>query len=1134
MRRNHAVFLFLAIVIIFVAAQALAEQSKTTPSGEVQIIKTKGMGTFSSKDAPMEIRKQEACSAAFFDALRDIAEIISEKENRMIMEEDDKEKKSFFAISQEKVGEFNVYSKSSIENDDLKVNVIVVDYKEQKFVVKDFVLSSPAAELTKQFINWNNPPKSISGVMIEGVEYLSDGTVEVRLSYSYTPTKAQNVAHGAEPPKEPILKIETGMHTASITRIDIDAANRFLVTGSHDKTVRLWELPSGRLVRVLRPPIGEGAEGMLYSAAISPDGRQIACGGWTGVDWEGTASIYLFNRATGEMARRIEGLPEVIGHLSFSPDGKYLAAGLGGKNGIRIFRAADGTLIGEDKDYGDASYSIVFDQKNRIAVSSGDGYIRLYAPPGKAVLKPLAKEKASGGEKPASLAFSPDGKLLAVGFINSTRVNVLCASKLTFLNEPDTSGVDKGHLGSVAFSADGRYLYAGGTYDKGEQPLILAWDAAGKGARRELSGAANTISGILPLKAGGIVYGAYDPAFGVINKNHDSVLFKTAQIADYRSLLKGLKLSPDGKKVSFGYDYGSKSPATFNIDARSLIPESDDENLFLPDTTGLNVTDWADITSPKLNGQVLELYQYETSRSLAVAPQKDGFLLGTEQFLRYFDQNGKVKWKKPAPGVSWQVNIARDGRLCAAAFEDGTIRWYRMTDGKEILAFFPHKDRKRWVLWTPEGFFDASEGGAELIGYHLNQGKDKAAQFIGVDKLYDQFYRPDLVMAKFQGKDISEYAKAIDVNRLLATETLPPVVHLATTAGSRQKRDTEIAGEICDQGGGIGDVILYLNGMPVAIDEGGRSLKIVSKGPKEDGAKMSCRGFAYTVTLTEGENIIGLMAKNQANTIESNRAEATLTFRTGGKERPDLYVLAVAVNKYRDGDLRLKYPIPDANDLADSIQKGGRRLFGKVVVKTVYDDAATRLGLEQAFKDMGKQIKRDDVFILFLAGHGITYEKDGNYYFLPVDFRFTGEEAIKKQGVSKDDLMKNLTHIQALKSLLLLDTCNSGSFAEAVASRNIVEKTAVARLNKATGRSTIVASSKDQAALEGYEGHGVFTYAILQGMGGAAKDREGKVTVNGLATYVEEILPKLTYKKWGYEQIPQKSLQGMDFPLVLP
>src|SRR5258706_6393607 len=81
--------------------------------------------------------------------------------------------------------------------------------------------------------------------------------------------------------REPVLRIETGMHTAAITEISIDATNRFLVTASFDKTVRLWELPSGRLLRVLRVPIGEGTYGKLYSDAISPDGGTIAVGGVT-------------------------------------------------------------------------------------------------------------------------------------------------------------------------------------------------------------------------------------------------------------------------------------------------------------------------------------------------------------------------------------------------------------------------------------------------------------------------------------------------------------------------------------------------------------------------------------------------------------------------------------------------------------------------------------------------------------------------------------------------------------------------------------------------------------------------------------------------------------------------------------
>src|SRR5262245_20135308 len=65
-------------------------------------------------------------------------------------------------------------------------------------------------------------------------------------------------AQTASSAAQPILRVETGMHTAVIRRIGVDAAGRYLVTGSDDKTVRMWELATGRLLRTLRPPIGEG------------------------------------------------------------------------------------------------------------------------------------------------------------------------------------------------------------------------------------------------------------------------------------------------------------------------------------------------------------------------------------------------------------------------------------------------------------------------------------------------------------------------------------------------------------------------------------------------------------------------------------------------------------------------------------------------------------------------------------------------------------------------------------------------------------------------------------------------------------------------------------------------------------
>ena len=84
------------------------------------------------------------------------------------------------------------------------------------------------------------------------------------------------------------------------------------------------------------------------------------------------------------------------------------------------------------------------------------------------------------------------------------------------------------------------------------------------------------------------------------------------------------------------------------------------------------------------------------------------------------------------PSTTWAVNISGDGRLAVAAFSNGTLRWYRLKDGAQLLALFLHADGTRWVMWTPEGFFHTAPGSETLIGYHLNQGADQAGEFVSV------------------------------------------------------------------------------------------------------------------------------------------------------------------------------------------------------------------------------------------------------------------------------------------------------------------------------------------------------------------------------------------------------------------
>ena len=83
------------------------------------------------------------------------------------------------------------------------------------------------------------------------------------------------------------------------------------------------------------------------------------------------------------------------------------------------------------------------------------------------------------------------------------------------------------------------------------------------------------------------------------------------------------------------------------------------------------------------------LGEYEFARSLAIDPGGDRFVLGADWSLRAFASDGSKLWTRNTPGVAWAVNIAGNGRVIVAAYGDGTIRWHRMSDGAELLAFKP-------------------------------------------------------------------------------------------------------------------------------------------------------------------------------------------------------------------------------------------------------------------------------------------------------------------------------------------------------------------------------------------------------------------------------------------------------------
>jgi len=277
------------------------------------------------------------------------------------------------------------------------------------------------------------------------------------------------LAWASEPSGAPILRIETGMHTDTIGQISVDAQERFLLTASYDKTLRLWDLKTGDLITTYRVPIGNGNEGELYASAISPDGEWVAGGGWTGVEWEQTNSIYLFNRLTGKMVKRLYGLQSTIKHLCFSPDGRYLATSLGGL-GIRVWETQHWEQVFSDVHYGDSSEYCAFNAQNRLLTTSFDGYLRLYSPSAGSFT--LAVQRQMWYEQlPWVAEFSPTGDRIAVDFFNTKSIYLLEVQTLGYFFSPDTNGINdsKAFLTSLGHRMGNSYVQVEHT------TIIMEW-----------------------------------------------------------------------------------------------------------------------------------------------------------------------------------------------------------------------------------------------------------------------------------------------------------------------------------------------------------------------------------------------------------------------------------------------------------------------------------------------------------------------------------------------------------------------------------------------------------------------------------------------------------------------------------
>jgi WD40 repeat protein len=679
-----------------------------------------------------------------------------------------------------------------------------------------------------------------------------------------------------------------------------------------------------------------------------------------------------------------------------------------------------------------------------------------------------------------AVAFSPDGKYFASGGKG--------AKLWDLATRQEIMTIDNNTALSIAFSPDGKYFLCGG-YGSSlfiPKPTMKIFDVATGGEIRDFK--------IQPSYDYRLESVAYSPdgkyvlsgSVGGIIDLWDISLGKSIRTVKVNSSVKALSFSSDGKyALSGGYDNSVRLwNAKYLTQVKKFVGH-----------TGYGI--WSVAFSP--------------DAKYALSAGNDGqvkiwdLAAGTELRPLAGHISGGVG------GYGASAKFFPNGKYVISA-GDASTRIWDVSTGEEIASMIAFEDGE-WIITTANGYYNSSAKGDQYLSVKVG-GKEYSTE-----QLRESFYRPDLVNLALSGGSLKDLKKVADVKP-------PPVVAIVDTPKSIDKNETTVTLKITDAGGGIGDIRLYLNGSAVKLDSS-RGMKVVASNQNEIQK-------TYQLKLSSGVNVIKAIAFNADNTMQSTDAiyEITASFKSIG--RPSLYALVIGINEYKNPKLQLNYAVADATLFADTLKKGASSLFDKVEVKKLSSkEETTRENILKELKAM-QSLNPDDLFVLYVASHGTV--DDGEYFLITSNVGSTRTERLRTDAIGQSIFKELISNIPATKKLIIIDTCNAGALGEAIQvamlTRGMSEDTAMKILSRAVGSTILSASTSLQEALEGYQGHGLFTYVLAEGLKGKAdKGNTGYVRTTELADYVDNEVPTLAEKIFKKAQYPTISISGQAFPI---
>ncbi|KAH8810513.1 quinon protein alcohol dehydrogenase-like superfamily [Flagelloscypha sp. PMI_526] len=487
-------------------------------------------------------------------------------------------------------------------------------------------------------------------------------------------------------------------HSDSVRCVAFSPDGKRIVSGSMDKTLRIWDATTGA---VIGEPL-RGHSDSVRAVAFSPNGQHIVSGSWD-------KTLRLWDVRTGAVVGNpLQGHSLSVRCIAFSSLGQVIASG-SDDNTLRLWDATTGTVIGKPlQGHSDSVSSVAFSPDGQHIVSgSWDKTLRLWnVRTGAVIGRPFHGHCMSV----RSVAFSPDGRSIVSGSWDKT-LRLWDASTGTMISE-----ILHGHslsVRSVAFSPDGQRIVSGS-----EDTTLRLWDGTtGAVIGKLIQGHSLSVRSVAFSPDGKhIVSGSSDKTLRLWNASTGSAIGKPLQ--GHSSFVNSVAFSPDGHWIVSGSEdstlrlwnastgavigkplrghSSSVNSVAFSPDGRWIVSGSEDSTLRLWDaTTGA-------VIGEPLQGHSLSV------RSVAFSPNGQHIVSGSwDKTLRVWNPMTGTTVGKPLHGHCMSVRsvtFSPDGQWIASGSSDKTLRLWNVTTGTVICKpFQDHSLACSSVAFSPDG-----------------------------------------------------------------------------------------------------------------------------------------------------------------------------------------------------------------------------------------------------------------------------------------------------------------------------------------------------------------------------------------------------------------------------------------------